>query len=70
MVESPAFYPYLSGRDNLRYFQGIGKGDGPQEVDQLLDLVDLSHRADSKYHTYSMGMKQRLGIAYAMLRRP
>jgi len=70
MVESPAFYPYLSGRDNLRYFQGIGKGDGPQEVDQLLDLVDLSHRADSKYHTYSMGMKQRLGIAYAMLGDP
>ena len=70
MVESPAFYPYLSGRDNLRYFQGIGKADGPQEVEQLLDLVDLSHRADSKYHTYSMGMKQRLGIAYAMLGDP
>ena len=69
-VESPAFYPHLSGRANLRYFQGIGKSDGPEELDHLLDLVGLSQRADSKYRTYSTGMKQRLGIAYTLLGNP
>jgi ABC-type multidrug transport system ATPase subunit len=71
MVESPAFYPDLSGRNNLRFFQGIaGQGGGSGEVSQLLDLVGLADRADSKFRTYSLGMKQRLGIAYALLGRP
>jgi ABC-2 type transport system ATP-binding protein len=70
IVESPSFYPYLSGRANLRFFQGIGQGGGPQEVDRLLELVDLSQRADSKYQTYSLGMKQRLGIAFTLLGNP
>lgn len=70
MVETPAFYPYLSGRANLRFFQGIGKGDGSEELDRLLDLVDLTQRANNKYRTYSLGMKQRLGIAYALLGDP
>jgi ABC-2 type transport system ATP-binding protein len=70
IVESPSFYPYLSGRANLRFFQGIGQVGGPQEVDRLLELVDLSQRADSKYQTYSLGMKQRLGIAFTLLGDP
>jgi ABC-2 type transport system ATP-binding protein len=70
IVESPSFYPYLSGRANLRFFQGIGRGSGPEEMDRLLDLVDLSERADSKYQTYSLGMKQRLGIAFTLLGDP
>ncbi len=70
MVETPTFYPYLSGRANLRYFQGIGRRGGPADVDRLLDLVDLGKRADSKYATYSLGMKQRLGIACALLGDP
>src|ERR1700674_4008059 len=70
IVEGPAFYPHLSGRSNLLYFQGISRRGRPREVEELLDLVELTDRADSKYHTYSLGMKQRLGIAYALLGNP
>jgi ABC-2 type transport system ATP-binding protein len=70
IMETPAFYPYLSGRDNLRYFQGISGGQDPEEVDQLLDLVNLTDRADARFLTYSLGMKHRLGIAYSMLGDP
>jgi len=70
MVETPTFYPYLSGRANLLYFQGIGRRGTPADVDRLLDLVDLGKRAGSKYATYSLGMKQRLGIACALLGDP
>ena len=70
MVETPTFYPYLSGRANLRYFQGIGRRGTPADIDRLLTLVDLGRRADSKFATYSLGMKQRLGIACALLGDP
>ena len=70
IAESPAFYPYLSGRMNLQYFQGIiGHGDS-KDIERLLELVGLSSRAHSKVSTYSQGMKQRLGIAYALLGDP
>ena len=46
MVETPSFYPYLSGRDNLRYFQGVKRRGSPSDVDRLLELVDLGQRAD------------------------
>ena len=70
IIETPSFYPYLSGRRNLEYFQGVsGKGDR-QEVDELLDKVGLLQRANDRYQTYSLGMKQRLGIAYALLGDP
>lgn len=70
MVESPTFYPYLSGRANLRYFQAVGRRGKPADIDRLLELVDLGKRADSKFATYSLGMKQRLGIACALLGDP
>jgi ABC-2 type transport system ATP-binding protein len=70
MVESPTFYPYLTGRANLQYFQGISQHGSPEEVDRLLDVVDLSKRGSSKFATYSLGMKQRLGIACALLGDP
>ena len=70
IVEEPNFYPYLSGRDNLRYFQGITSRETPGEVDHLLEMVGLSDRANSKVGTYSLGMKQRLGIAYTLLGDP
>ena len=70
MVETPTFYPYLSGRANLLYFQGIGRRGVRADVDRLLNLVDLGKRAESKYATYSLGMKQRLGIASALLGDP
>jgi ABC-2 type transport system ATP-binding protein len=70
IAETPAFYPYLSGRANLQYFQGIiGRGDS-KDIERLLELVGLSGRAHSKFSTYSQGMKQRLGIACAMLGDP
>ncbi|MFW6174727.1 MAG: ABC transporter ATP-binding protein [Chloroflexota bacterium] len=70
IVETPAFYPYMSGRDNLRYFQGITGRGSPDEVDHLLETVELSAHAGRKFGTYSLGMKQRLGIASAMLGDP
>ncbi len=70
IVESPSFFPYMTGRDNLRYFQAIGGKGSKGEVDRLLKLVELEGRGDSKFSTYSLGMKQRLGIAYALLGNP
>jgi ABC-2 type transport system ATP-binding protein len=71
MVEAPVFYPDLSGRANLRFFQGISRrGRDPGEIDHLLELVGLAERANSRFRTYSLGMKQRLGIACALLGNP
>ena len=70
IVETPSFYPYLSGKDNLAYFQGIGGRGDPKELDDLLEKVGLADRADSRFRTYSLGMKQRLGLAYALLGDP
>ena len=70
IVETPAFYPYLSGRNNLAYFQAITAKGNRQELDRLLDTVGLGTRANDKFHTYSLGMKQRLGLAYALLGDP
>ena len=70
IVETPTFYPYLSGRQNIAYFQGIlGRGT-PQELDDLLERVGLADRGNDRFHTYSLGMKQRLGLAYALLGDP
>ena len=70
LIESPTFYPYLSGRNNLAYFQGIsGRGD-PEELDSLLEQVGLGGRGGDKFQTYSLGMKQRLGLAYTLLGDP
>ena len=70
IVETPSFYPYLSGRANLAYFQGITGRGGPGELDDLLEKVGLADRAHSRFRTYSLGMKQRLGLAYALLGDP
>ncbi len=70
IVETPSFYPYLSGRKNLAYFQGITGRGNRDELDRLLDSVGLGARANDKFHTYSLGMKQRLGLAYALLGDP
>ena len=71
IVETPSFYPYLSGRRNLVYFQGIsGQRSSGREVDALLDRVGLADRGGDAFKTYSLGMKQRLGLAYALLGDP
>ena len=69
MVEAPAFYPYLSGRDNLRVVARRG-GVPEDRVAAVLGQVDLSARAGDRAATYSMGMKQRLGVAAALLMDP
>jgi ABC-2 type transport system ATP-binding protein len=69
MIEGPAFYPALSGAENLRVLASIG-GFNQKRVTTLLEQVGLGDRGDSKYKTYSLGMKQRLGIAAALLPQP
>jgi ABC-2 type transport system ATP-binding protein len=69
MIEGPAFYPYLSGRDNLRVLARYAAVDD-RRIDVVLDLVDLGGRAKHKFGTYSLGMKQRLGVAAALLKDP
>ncbi len=69
MVETPAFYPYLSGRDNLRVLARYCQVPEKQ-VDGALDTVDLTARGRDKFGTYSLGMKQRLGVAAALLKDP
>ena len=69
MIEGPAFYPYLSGRDNLRVLARHG-GAGEQRIAPVLAQVGLSARAGDRTATYSMGMKQRLGVAAALLKDP
>jgi ABC-type multidrug transport system ATPase subunit len=69
MIESPAFYPYLSGLDNLRLLAEYA-GVSRQRIDEVLELVDLADRAEDRFSTYSLGMKQRLGVAAALLKDP
>jgi ABC-2 type transport system ATP-binding protein len=69
LIESPGFYPYLSGLDNLRIlarYGGVPRG----RIDTVLDAVDLTDRAGDRFATYSLGMKQRLGVASALLGDP
>ncbi len=70
IIESPSFYPYMTGRQNLLYFQGISGRGSSDDIDGLLDKVGLTGRGDHKFRTYSLGMKQRLGLAYALLGDP
>ena len=69
LIESPFFYPTHTGRTNLR-IQAKLAGVADNRVDSVLEIVELSGRAKSKYSTYSLGMKQRLGIANALLTDP
>jgi ABC-2 type transport system ATP-binding protein len=70
VIEAPAFYPYLSGFDNLKTL-AIMLGDIPdRRIDETLDLVGLHERGRDPYKHYSLGMKQRLGIASTLLRDP
>ena len=69
LVESPGFYPYLSGRDNLRVLARYSRTPA-YRIGAVLELVDLAGRADDTFSTYSLGMKQRLGVAAALLKDP
>jgi ABC-2 type transport system ATP-binding protein len=69
-VETPHFYPYLSGRKNLELFAAYDGGDAGTRIDPLLEVVELAKRAGDKVGGYSQGMRQRLGIAASLLRGP
>jgi ABC-2 type transport system ATP-binding protein len=70
LVENPALYGYLSGRNNLRAFGDLLGGVSAKRVDEVLEIVSLKGREKDKVKTYSMGMKQRLGLAVALLNDP
>lgn len=69
VLEHPIFYPYLTGRKNLELNATI-KGVSLSQVDKVLEMVELSGRQHDKYKTYSLGMKQRLAIASALVSDP
>jgi ABC-2 type transport system ATP-binding protein len=69
-VEAPRFYPYLTARKNMQMMAAYDGGDATSRVDEALGIVDLTGRADDKVGGYSHGMRQRLGIAAALLRQP
>jgi len=69
-VEAPRFYPYLTGRKNLELLAALDGDDARARIDEALAIVDLSARAIHRVGGYSHGMRQRLGIAAALLRRP
>jgi ABC-2 type transport system ATP-binding protein len=70
LIESPSFYPYLSARENLRALAASGAPVTASRIEELLELVGLRDRAKDKVGNYSLGMKQRLGIAAALLSDP
>jgi ABC-2 type transport system ATP-binding protein len=69
LVEGPGFYPYLSGRDNLRVLARY-EGLDDAAVETVLELMDLAARGSDRFRSYSSGMKQRLGVAAALLGGP
>lgn len=69
VLEHPIFYPYLSGQKNLE-LNAMIKGADPANIPKVLEIVELSQRKDDKYKTYSLGMKQRLAIASALVSDP
>jgi ABC-2 type transport system ATP-binding protein len=69
-VENPAFYAYLSGRRNLHLLADMDGGRHHDRVEPVLEIVELDGRGDDKVGTYSQGMRQRLGLAAALLREP
>ena len=70
IIESPDMYSYMSGYDNLRYFANLYKGISDKRIYEVARLVGLENRLKDKVKNYSMGMKQRLGIAQALLHNP
>ena len=69
-IESPKFYPYLTGRQNLEGLALLDGGDHRGRVGEVLDVVDLTGRENDKVGGYSYGMRQRLGVAASLLRDP
>ncbi len=70
IIEAPAFYENFSGRQNLRMLAAMSGGAGRKRIEEVLDIVGLRERADDPVRVYSHGMRQRLGIAQALLPNP
>ncbi|UUX33026.1 ABC transporter ATP-binding protein [Fundicoccus culcitae] len=70
LIEAPAFFPNLSARQNLTYFAIQRQIKDETRIDEVLDLVHLNHTGNKKFKSFSLGMKQRLGIALALIHRP
>lgn len=70
IVENPELYPYLSGTENLLHFARMLPSVDAKRIAEVVDMVKLTERIDDKVKTYSLGMRQRLGIAQALLNRP
>lgn len=70
IVENPEMYKYMSGLDNLKIFAKLYEGVGQKRIDEVVKIVDLENAIRDKVKTYSLGMKQRLGIAQALLHHP
>ncbi|HEV2124147.1 MAG TPA: ABC transporter ATP-binding protein, partial [Chloroflexota bacterium] len=69
LVEVPSLYPHLTGRENLSITQRLRRA-APAEIDRVLDVVDLARDADRRVDGYSLGMRQRLGVARALVGKP
>jgi ABC-2 type transport system ATP-binding protein len=70
IVEEPSFYPHLTGRENLKIAAAVRGPDARPRIDQVLGRVGLEPRADDRVGTYSLGMRQRLGVARCLLSDP
>ncbi|MGE5703650.1 MAG: ABC transporter ATP-binding protein [Clostridia bacterium] len=70
IVENPELYKFLSGRENLETFARMSGNVTRERIEEIIDFVDLRRAIDDKVKTYSLGMRQRLGIAQALLHRP
>lgn len=69
-IEKPSFLPDITGKENLKLLADIQKLIGEKEIDDILDKVGLTKHADKLYHKYSLGMKQKLGIAQVLMENP
>lgn len=70
IVENPEMYKYMSGYDNLLHFSRMYKGVSKERIDEIVEFIGLSNRINDKVKKYSLGMRQRLGIAQALLHKP
>ncbi|MGM1049713.1 ABC-2 type transport system ATP-binding protein [Paenibacillus uliginis N3/975] len=70
IIENPEFYPYMSGYDNLKQYQRMSEGINESRINEVIKLVGLQDAIHKKVRAYSLGMRQRLGIAQALLHEP
>lgn len=70
IIENPDMYNFMSGLENLKYFASIGRKIDTKRINEVVEIVGLKNRIKDKVSTYSLGMKQRLGLGQAILSRP